>query len=113
MTAACVYRFFDDEGVLLYVGLTNDPDRRFREHAVGKGWFLRVDHHEVEWFDSRSAAETAEREAIWQERPEFNKANPIVDGRVDVGRSPRALDTVPVAESIQALLAATKSPPET
>lgn len=38
-----VYRFHNSEGVLLYVGRTNNLWRRFGHHAEGKDWWPQVD----------------------------------------------------------------------
>lgn len=72
MSNAAVYRFYDDAGELLYVGLTNNPNRRFSEHADTKAWWHEVDETEIEWFTTRFEAEAAESVAIWQEEPRYN-----------------------------------------
>lgn len=76
-TPAAVYRFFDSSGDLLYVGLTNDTDRRFEQHAALKPWWPEVDRIEVDWFNVRFEAEANESVAIWQERPRYNILSPI------------------------------------
>ncbi len=67
-----LYRFFDESGVLLYVGITFDPPNRFRSHEAGKEWWGQVRSIELEQFISRKAVLHAEREAIRTERPLFN-----------------------------------------
>ena len=37
-----LYRFFDHGGVLLYVGVTNNPPRRFAQHSSDKDWWDEV-----------------------------------------------------------------------
>lgn len=79
-----VYRFFDVDDDLLYVGMTNNPERRFLEHVESKVWWYEVDHFEVEWFDNRFLAEDAEVVAIWQEQPRYN-----IDRRLPRPADPR------------------------
>lgn len=100
MTATAVYRLFAVDGELLYVGMTNHVYRRFAQHSVHKGWWLEVDHHEAEWFQSREVAEVEESDAIWQERPAYNIRNPIVEQNVPSRRSPRRMDMRSVAQSL-------------
>lgn len=67
-----LYRLHDAEGVLLYVGITTDPDRRFAEHAAGKHWWPQVARKSVEWYPDRFAAEIAEEAAIKAKNPRHN-----------------------------------------
>lgn len=68
-----VYRLYDADKVLLYIGMTDDPDRRFAEHEVDKTWWPLVVDRVVEWHDSRKAASVAEFAAIRSERTVHNK----------------------------------------
>lgn len=84
MTKHCIaeqrtalYRFYDAQGELLYVGITNDPWRRWRQHVQEKPWYPQVKHQSVTWYDSKSAASKAETRAIRAERPEFNIAGAL------------------------------------
>lgn len=67
-----LYRFYDDIGTLLYVGITDRGPRRWREHMRDKDWWDQVATVRLESFDSRKDAETAELEAIRAEEPLFN-----------------------------------------
>ena len=76
-----VYRFWgvvpgqeDDGEQLLYVGLTNDFDRRDEEHKDRSPWRGFVTRYEAdeEW-PNRARAAAAEARAIEEERPLFNK----------------------------------------
>lgn len=67
-----VYRFYDTDGSLLYVGVAVDPKARWYGHAQDKPWWPDVAVKEIEWFDGRSAAERAEIKAIQDERPRYN-----------------------------------------
>lgn len=67
-----VYRHFDANGALLYIGASFDPLRRFMGHLTTARWATRVASITVEWFESRAEAEAAERAAIEGERPPYN-----------------------------------------
>jgi len=67
-----LYRLFDAERRLLYVGIGFDPTSRWRSHASEKDWWPMVTDKAVTWYDSRDAAEVAEEQAIMAERPRFN-----------------------------------------
>jgi len=71
--SACVYRFFDGRGRLLYIGATNCFPRRLREHAREKPWWDEVARIDIEYFRSLRAAQTAEVKAIKSEKPLYNK----------------------------------------
>lgn len=74
-----VYRFYDEEKKLLYVGVTSNPGRRMENHAAEKPWWEEVRVVLVEHFPTRDAALQAEREAIWQEKPLHNVAHTLRD----------------------------------
>ena len=69
-----LYRLFDIEGRLLYVGIAFDPQTRWHGHSSTKSWWNEVDRREVEWHDTRSRALGAEAEAILNEAPLYNIA---------------------------------------
>ena len=82
-----LYRFYDSQGKLLYVGITNDPWRRWREHVLAKPWYPQVKHQAVTWYDAEWQARKAETRAIRTERPEFNIAGAVKPlDRFTVGR---------------------------
>lgn len=81
-----LYRYFDADGVLLYVGISNDPDFRWKAHLYGvdrKAWPRRAVSRTAEWYDSRAAALTAEEAAIHLERPIFNRTHNYDDVEFD------------------------------
>ena len=67
-----LYRHYDADGALLYVGATTDPDRRAGQHRRYSGWSDRIASTHVQWFDSREAALAAEARAIASENPAHN-----------------------------------------
>ncbi|MEO1720939.1 MAG: hypothetical protein AAFR84_00890 [Pseudomonadota bacterium] len=79
MKRTSLYRHYDADGVLLYVGIALNHVSRLSQHMASASWFYEIARIEVEHFDSRLAAETAERIAIRDERPLHNKAH--VDGK--------------------------------
>lgn len=67
-----LYRYFDDQNYLLYVGISASAMRRLLEHASGKIWAALVARVDVQTLPSRNAALAAEKEAIVKENPRFN-----------------------------------------
>ncbi|NEA52384.1 GntR family transcriptional regulator [Streptomyces sp. SID10815] len=70
-----LYRYFDAVNDLLYIGISADPDERWKVHKWGPNrmsWIRQVTRHVVQWHESRSAALKAEEEAIRSERPRYN-----------------------------------------
>ena len=67
-----LYRLFDAEGVLLYVGITVHVEQRWIEHERAKPWWPLVTEKRVDWFESRTLALAAELQAIKTEHPVHN-----------------------------------------
>ncbi|MFJ4473262.1 GIY-YIG nuclease family protein [Streptomyces sp. NPDC089424] len=67
-----VYRFYNAEDVLLYIGICDEPLKRWYNHAVDKPWWPDVARFGVTWFPSRDEALEAERKAILEEKPLHN-----------------------------------------
>jgi prevent-host-death family protein len=67
-----LYRLYDEAGVLLYIGISHQPEVRFEQHAKFKEWWPQVVRREVEWFDDRPTAAAAEATAIRGEDPAHN-----------------------------------------
>ena len=68
-----LYRAFDCNNQLLYVGISNDWTRRLHEHEKQSLWFDKTQHVTIEKFETRAEVEVAEKAAIEQEKPVFNK----------------------------------------
>lgn len=72
---ATLYRFFDDEGTLLYIGITEAPLVRLDGHAAVQPWWGHVASAKYEHFATRQEARDAEVAAIHSEHPAFNVAD--------------------------------------
>lgn len=86
-----VYRFFDEVGDLLYVGVTVRPGGRWGTHRRDAAWWPIVRHVSVEWHPYVRAALSAEDAAIKAERPGFNLRSVPSKLRRDSGASPTLL----------------------
>jgi hypothetical protein len=67
-----LYRFFDDAGELLYVGITMNPAARWKQHQGDKHWWTEVANITVEPHANRKMVLEAERLAIITEKPRYN-----------------------------------------
>lgn len=93
-----VYRLYDTDGALLYVGVSNSPGGRQRSHEKKYRWFKRVTTTTYTWFDTRSEAEAEERRLIDELVPHYNVHRGIRT-RHYVGRhSPRRAPDSPVCD---------------
>lgn len=70
---ASVYRYYDRDGTLLYVGVTKRGQIRNCEHASFKEWWPYVSTQEVEHFPTYQMALSEEKALICERRPPFNK----------------------------------------
>jgi hypothetical protein len=72
---ATLYRYYDADGRLLYVGQTRSGIHRSFAHSAGAWWRLVhfAEFHEV----APDSIDLAERLVIWTERPLFNRAGRI------------------------------------
>jgi len=66
-----IYKHYCGEK-LLYVGISNRPAHRTRQHMRDKDWLPDTDKVELEWFDSRKEAEIKEKQLISELRPPEN-----------------------------------------
>jgi hypothetical protein len=71
-----LYRMFNRDGVLLYVGITNNPKGRFRTHSESQPWWSEVVNITLEHLPSRLHLQAAESNAIKNEGPLYNIARP-------------------------------------
>ena len=74
--AACaLYRFFDADRTLLYVGISDHHRTRANEHRQTAAWQRFAVEKRLTWHIDRAAAADAERNAIERELPLFNHAH--------------------------------------
>lgn len=71
--ACALYRHFDADGQLLYVGITSDLQSRTSHHKATSAWFDKVARTTTVCFDTREAALAAEAAAITKEKPLHNR----------------------------------------
>lgn len=69
---ATLYRFYDADENLLYIGVTQRGPARFKEHASSKRWWGQAAIATLEHFASGEDAYIAEAHAIHAERPRYN-----------------------------------------
>lgn len=77
---ASVYRHYNDDGVLLYIGKTCQGGHRQCQHATGKAWWDEVALTEWEHFVTEDEALAAETAAIIDEAPLYNIADNVNRG---------------------------------
>ena len=69
-----LYRHYDENGMLLYVGISLSTTTRLSQHKAHSRWFSKIDTIKVVHYTSRKAALAAEKRAIKSEGPKYNKA---------------------------------------
>lgn len=86
-----LYRLYDANGLLLYVGASRDPDARWKAHRfeTPKPWHAPVASRTDEWLNGREEALVAEAAAIRAERPLFNRTHNYVEVPFDLARWPK------------------------
>lgn len=72
-----LYRFYDAEDLLLYVGITSVGPSRWSEHEANREWWARVVRVAVEQYPDRASAMAAERTAILAEQPMYNTVHVV------------------------------------
>jgi hypothetical protein len=70
-----IYRYYDNEDILLYIGISFCPFNRYGAHKDTAVWFSeRVTKMTIEWVtENKSGAEVMEKAYIAKEKPIFNK----------------------------------------
>jgi hypothetical protein len=76
--AYTLYRYFDTDHALLYIGISGDYRTRQQTHALHALWFPRVRTIELTHFEDVGAAREAERKAIMTEHPQYNLMHSVV-----------------------------------
>jgi hypothetical protein len=77
VTGCEMYRHFDGDGALLYVGISGSTIFRTTQHEKQAAWYDDVATITIERFPSREEAAAAEKAAIKSERPIHNKKHAV------------------------------------
>lgn len=73
-----LYRVWGKDDLLLYIGISDDFGRRWKQHAKQQLWWDEMKRLTAdEWFDTRDDAEFAETVAIRTEKPKYNIAKAV------------------------------------
>ncbi|MCX5202448.1 hypothetical protein OG897_13445 [Streptomyces sp. NBC_00237] len=67
-----LYRLYDAESDLLYIGISRAPETRFKVHARYQPWWHLVEYVDLTWFADYPLARAAELARQRAERPPFN-----------------------------------------
>lgn len=67
-----LYRHFDADGRLLYVGISNNAAVRLDHHRTCSRWHDQIARIDIERFQNKKEAMIAEMKAIKEENPIFN-----------------------------------------
>ena len=86
-----VYRLFDAEDALLYVGISSQPKERWNQHANEKRWWPDVARKAVTWYERREEAIAREADAIDTELPRYNAVRPPQDVQPMTVRLPKPM----------------------
>ncbi len=79
-----LYRMFNSDNELLYVGITNNLFGRFAGHSDDKEWFDEIAYATFEHHANRYEVDKAETLAIQLENPKYNRAkNPAYESATD------------------------------
>jgi len=78
MEKTALYRFYDKDKNLLYVGISKDWLFRLETHKKNKPWIQEVTDIKIAWYSRRINAELAERSAIRWEFPKYNKQSVVL-----------------------------------
>lgn len=73
-----LYRHYDKDGILLYVGISISALQRLKQHSK-TSWFKQIERVMIEQCRNREYAQFLEALAIQNENPKFNKARPNFD----------------------------------
>jgi len=69
-----VYKQYDEQNQLLYVGCTSAPRVRMALHRNNSPWFSKIDRVEIKAFTSKLEAVSEETRSIVKDQPKFNIA---------------------------------------
>lgn len=73
-----VYRYYDSQDRLIYVGITGNQVSRIEDHARNRGWWPQVSYGKFAHYATREQALLVEANAIAEEMPMENKAGATI-----------------------------------
>jgi hypothetical protein len=88
-TEHALYRYFDADGNLLYVGISLSAVARAVQHKAASEWYSKAVRMDIQRFESRDQLRFAEVAAIRKERPKFNSRHNTGDWDVAVATTER------------------------
>lgn len=95
MSKTALYRHYDANGCLLYIGIARRVVQRTADHEKSSGWAEAIARIDVEWHSSREAALKAEAVAIAEEKPKHNRVHnsqsPVAGVAAQLGQKQIAL----------------------
>jgi len=97
-TPTKLYRHFDAEGALLYVGVSLNAVVRLAQHKKQSHWFDSIAKITIESFATRDEALEAETKAIQEEKPKHN-----------IAKTSKPYKTIPRDEYIERSIQASKN----
>jgi predicted GIY-YIG superfamily endonuclease len=68
-----LYRAYNSQDQLLYVGISSQWHHRLHQHEKSAEWIEQADYVKIERFLDRESVSIAEREAVTAEKPIYNK----------------------------------------
>jgi len=71
-SSCSLYRHFDKDGKLLYVGVSLNVVNRLAQHKNASKWYSEIAKIDIEQFATREAALEAEKNAVIKENPIHN-----------------------------------------
>lgn len=82
-----LYRHYDKNGILLYVGISNNAVKRLSGHKTAK-WYNYIETVKIEKFETELDALEAEKIAIATEAPLYNKSRPPPSDKSAIVKEP-------------------------
>lgn len=99
MAKQYLYRHYDKDGKLLYVGVSNNFEFRTQSHRYTSVWYEQIVRFTVDIYEDRKSVLKAEDLAIKNEEPLYNRPpgkklpRPMGTDKVFILRLPRDLKT--------------------
>lgn len=73
-----IYRHYDKNDNLLYVGISLSAISRLSSHKNSSPWFHKISSVKIEGCESKASAIQKEKEAIKKERPMYNISHSVI-----------------------------------